>query len=89
MKEVGKANSPSPDIVLIQAQGRDGEAVHRDIQNARWAVKEANQMHTLDRNKDSMPIKNKLLTMMQEAHARRDMQPGSPNPDPDAPCPIP
>ena len=46
-------------------------------------------MHTLARNADSMPVKNKLLTMMQEAHARRDMQPGSPNPDPDAPCRFP
>jgi hypothetical protein len=89
MQEVGHANSPSPDIAMIPAQGRDGDAVHNDIQNARWAAKEAKQMHTLARNADSMPVKNKLLTMMQEAHARRDMQPGSPNPDPDAPLPIP
>jgi len=89
MQEVGKVNSPSPDIVMVPAQGRDGDAVHQDVQNARWAIKEAKQTHTLDRLQESMPIKNKLLTMMQEAHARRDMQPGSPNPDPDAPLPIP
>jgi hypothetical protein len=83
-------NSPSPDIVLIQAQGRTNDAVHQDVQDARWAAKEARESHDLgSAGTLSSPVKNKLLTMMQEAHARRDMLPGSPNPAPDAPCPIP
>ncbi len=90
MQEVGKATSPSPDIVLIQAQGRDGNAVHQDVQNARWAIKEANQTHDLARASTvPSPLKDKLLAMCQQAHDHRNMLPGSPNPDPDAPCPIP
>ena len=33
MQNVGNMNSPSPDIVLIQAQGRTNDAVHQDIQS--------------------------------------------------------
>ena len=36
MQNVGNMNSPSPDIVLIQAQGRTNDAVHQDVQDARW-----------------------------------------------------
>ena len=89
MQNVGKANSPSPDIVLIQAQGRNAESVHRDVQNARWTVKEANQMHALARASVAPAAKEKLISMMREAHDRRDTLPGAPNPDPSAPCPIP
>lgn len=90
MQNVGNMNSPSPDIVLIQAQGRTNDAVHQDIQSARWAAKEARESHDLgSASTFSSPVKDKLLTMMQDAHARRDMLPGSPNPAPDAPCPIP
>jgi hypothetical protein len=90
MQDVGKVTSPSPDIVLIQAQGRTSDAVHQDVQQARWDAKQARETHDLGSASTlSSPVKNKLMAMMQEAHAKRDMLPGSPNPAPDAPCPIP
>ena len=90
MQDIGKnLSSPSRDIKLIPAQGRTSDAVHQDIQQARWDAKQARESNDLGSASTlSSPVKNKLMQMMQEADSHRDMLPGSPNPAPNAPCPI-
>ncbi len=48
MQDIGKnLSSPSRDIKLIPAQGRTSDAVHQDIQQARWDAKQARESNDL------------------------------------------
>jgi hypothetical protein len=90
MQNVTKATNPTPGIALIEAQGRDPDDVGRDIQDAREAARAARASHDLDsidpRRSD---LKSTLMSVREASRSRQLLQPGSPNPDPDAPCPIP
>jgi ABC-type phosphonate transport system ATPase subunit len=92
MQNVGKpVTSPSPDIVLIPVQGRDSDAVHQDIQNARQTVAAARLSHEAAPSGTlTSGVKDRLKAMMMKAHAERDLTPTiGTTPDTDAPCPIP
>jgi hypothetical protein len=90
MQNVTKASNPTPGIALIEAQGRNPDDVGRDIQGARDAARAARASHDLDsidhRRSD---LKSTLVSVREAARSRQLLQPGSPNPAPDAPCPIP
>jgi hypothetical protein len=84
------ASTKSPDIILIQAQGRTGDAVHQDVQAARKTAQQLREADIASKPGSLGPgMKENLMAMLRAAQAARDSRERLYGPDPDAPCPIP
>ena len=64
---VGNTTSASPDIVMIEAQGRSHDEVYQDVQDARRTAVVRHRAVPVDHT----PVQRKLLAMRQAVVDRR------------------
>jgi len=64
---VGNTNSASPNIVMIEAQGRSHDEVYQDVQDARHTAEVRQRAVPIDHT----PVQRKLLAMRQAVVDRR------------------